>query len=248
MFYSNIGKRIRVLAAVIAIVLLVLFLALAAVFLLAGLRASDPTMREAGFEGAVLFLILALVAPFFTYLLYGFGKLVESAAAQAEYSKEMRDILKKSLTDGTLSDETARKVGIVLAKALPAATAKAPYKGIAPTRPVVRETPPATETREAKEPLMRTAPTTPKEDPVTPTEPSAGKTPAPEKRKEEAAPVQTAVPPAPPAFTAEAEPAPAEAAKHFVPPAGEKDASDPFGGDVAQGLKPVRPLHSEETY
>lgn len=135
--YHNIGKKIHLLAIILAALCAVGFLAAAVVFLLAALRAEGGSAsRAAGFEGAGVFLVLAVLSPLCSWVLYGFGSLVDAAERQAEAQKDVRDIVKKALSDGALSDEVARKLGNSLSKLTVAAPA--PRSGVAPTRPVVR--------------------------------------------------------------------------------------------------------------
>ena len=57
--FKNIAKRIQLLAVILAIFLLVSFLALAAFFLVAMLGTSDPDLRAAGMQGLIVSVILA---------------------------------------------------------------------------------------------------------------------------------------------------------------------------------------------
>lgn len=135
--YQNIGKKIHLLAIILAALCAAGFLAAAVVFLLAALRAEGGSAsRTAGFEGAGVFLVLAVLSPLCSWVLYGFGSLVDAAERQAEAQKDVRDIVKKALSDGALSDEVARKLGNSLSRLTVAAPA--PRSGVAPTRPVVR--------------------------------------------------------------------------------------------------------------
>ena len=77
--FKNIAKRIQLLAVILAIFLLVSFLALAAFFLVAMLGTSDPDLRAAGMQGIIVSVILALVSPLFSWLVYGFGSLIRAA-------------------------------------------------------------------------------------------------------------------------------------------------------------------------
>lgn len=257
--FKNIGKRIRLLSVMLAILTFAVFLVLAIVFLVAALRAEDPTTRAAGIEGTILFVVLALFLPLFSWVLYGFGKLVESHEKQAADTKEIRDMLKKALSDGALSDEIARKTGIVLAK-LPAA-ATAHRSGVAQTRPVVR---PAVMPKAASAP-QPAVPVTPVTMPATPvaasadepvvTEPAAfaESTPA----ATPGAPVETpSAPasnePATPLFadTPAEESAPRDSGTPFTPPVPtEPAAAEPFApNDPTGAVKPIRSLNSDTTY
>ena len=115
--YQNIGKKIHLLAIILAALCAAGFLVAAVVFLLAALRAEGGSAsRAAGFEGAGVFLVLAALSPLCSWVLYGFGSLVDAAERQAEAQKDVRDIVKKALSDGALSDEVARKLGNSLSK------------------------------------------------------------------------------------------------------------------------------------
>ena len=159
--YHNIGKKIHLLAIILAALCAVGFLAAAVVFLLAALRAEGgSTSRAAGFEGAGVFLVLAVLSPLCSWVLYGFGSLVDAAERQAEAQKDVRDIVKKALSDGALSDEVARKLGNSLSKLTVAAPA--PRSGVAPTRPVVRgSVKPAEAAKPAAPAPAQTAPAAP---------------------------------------------------------------------------------------
>lgn len=269
--FKNIGKRIRLLAAILAIVTFVSFLALAVVFLVATLRAEDATTRMAGIEGTILFVVLALFLPLFSWILYGFGTLVESGEKQAADTREMRDILKKALADGALSDEIARKTGMALAK-ITAATA--PRAGMAQTRPVVRPTvtpqaPPVMQPTATAAPFAApvapvTAPAAPAAPVATPIAPAAEPVvPVTEPAFAEpafAAPAPAMTPAAPaaeepaaPLFTTAPEPqsAPKATAVPFTPPAPTEPVApgEAFVPDDPTGaVKPIRPLHSDTTY
>ena len=183
--YHNIGKKIHLLAIILAALFAVGFLAAAVVFLLAALRAEGGSAsRAAGFEGAGVFLVLAALSPLCSWVLYGFGSLVDAAERQAEAQKDVRDIVKKALSDGALSDEVARKLGNSLSK-LTVAAAPAPRSGVAPTRPVVRgSVKPAEAAKPAVPAPAQTAPAAEaaaapekKETPAAPAAPAAEKTP-----------------------------------------------------------------------
>lgn len=160
--FKNIAKRIQLLAVVMAVFLLISFLALAAFFLVAMLGTNDPDLRAAGLQGIIVSVILALVTPLFSWLIYGFGTLIRSAEQQAEASKETRDMLQRALADGALSDELTRKLGMVIAKAV--ATAPAPRQVAAKplaARPVAAPAPAAAPTTQPAAPVPPTAPAAP---------------------------------------------------------------------------------------
>lgn len=218
--YHNIGKKIHLLAIILAALFAVGFLAAAVVFLLAALRAEGGSAsRAAGFEGAGVFLVLAALSPLCSWVLYGFGSLVDAAERQAEAQKDVRDIVKKALSDGALSDEVARKLGNSLSK-LTVAAAPAPRSGVAPTRPVVRGS--------GKQPEAA--------KPAVPA-PAAEAAAAPEKK-------ETAAAPAAPA----AEKTPEKPAIQFTAPSDAPAKPAPAPMTEEGTVSPIKPLHSDTTY
>lgn len=216
--YHNIGKKIHLLAIILAALFAVGFLAAAVVFLLAALRAEGGSAsRAAGFEGAGVFLVLAALSPLCSWVLYGFGSLVDAAERQAEAQKDVRDIVKKALSDGALSDEVARKLGNSLSK-LTVAAAPAPRSGVAPTRPVVRGS-------------------------VKPAEAAKPAAPAPVQTAE-AAPVQKQEDA--PAPVAEKEPE--KPAIRFTAPSDAPAKPTPAPMTEEGTVSPIKPLHSDTTY
>ncbi len=216
--YHNIGKKIHLLAIILAALFAVVFLAAAVVFLLAALRAEGGSAsRAAGFEGAGVFLVLAALSPLCSWVLYGFGSLVDAAERQAEAQKDVRDIVKKALSDGALSDEVARKLGNSLSK-LTVAAAPAPRSGVAPTRPVVRGS-------------------------VKPAEAAKPAAPAPVQTAE-AAPVQKQEDA--PAPVAEKEPE--KPAIRFTAPSDAPAKPAPAPMTEEGTVSPIKPLHSDTTY
>lgn len=216
--YHNIGKKIHLLAIILAALFAVVFLAAAVVFLLAALRAEGGSAsRAAGFEGAGVFLVLAALSPLCSWVLYGFGSLVDAAERQAEAQKDVRDIVKKALSDGALSDEVARKLGNSLSK-LTVAAAPAPRSGVAPTRPVVRGS-------------------------VKPAEAAKPAAPAPVQTAE-AAPVQKQEDATAPV----AEKEPEKPAIRFTAPSDAPAKPAPAPMTEEGTVSPIKPLHSDTTY
>lgn len=216
--YHNIGKKIHLLAIILAALFAVGFLAAAVVFLLAALRAEGGSAsRAAGFEGAGVFLVLAALSPLCSWVLYGFGSLVDAAERQAEAQRDVRDIVKKALSDGALSDEVARKLGNSLSK-LTVAAAPAPRSGVAPTRPVVRG---SVKPAEAAKPAAPAPVQTAEAAPVQKQEDA----PAPVAEKEPEKPVIRFTAPS----DAPAKPAPAPMTEEGT-------------------VSPIKPLHSDTTY
>lgn len=223
--YQNIGKKIHLLAIILAALCAAGFLAAAVVFLLAALRAEGGSAsRAAGFEGAGVFLVLAALSPLCSWVLYGFGSLVDAAERQAEAQKDVRDIVKKALSDGALSDEVARKLGNSLSK-LTVAAAPASRSGVAPTRPVVRG---SGKQPEAAKPAVP-APAQ--------TAPAAEAAAAPEKKETAAAPEAP-----------EAEKTPEKPAIQFTAPSDAPAKPAPAPMTEEGTVSPIKPLHSDTTY
>lgn len=250
--YHNIGKKIHILAIILAAISFAGFLTAAVIFLVAAFKAeAGTTVRAAGFEGAGLFFVLALLSPLFSWVLYGFGSLVDASERQAEQEKEIRDLLKKALSEGALSDEISRKLGNSLSK-LTLAAAPSPRTGVAPTRPVVRgsarQTPPAPVM--PQEPVFDPAPepsakAEPEGSPTaqTPAAATPAKAPAPAGASAQGKPAGSFEEPAAPERPAITFTAPS-AAKRPAPATPATADSDGTEGSVA----PVRPLHSDTTY
>lgn len=176
--FKNIAKRIQLFAMILAIVLFVAFLALAVFFLYSTVSTDDETLRAAGIQGIIVSVILAAFTPLLSWIVYGFGTLLQCAERQAETSKETRDLVRQALAEGALSEELARKLGPVISKAIPAApaTGYAPQQVAQPlaARPV---TPPAPKAAPAA-PAKPAAPA-PKATPATPVAPAKPAAPAP---------------------------------------------------------------------
>lgn len=243
--YKNIGKKIHILAIVLAALTAAGFLAAAVVFLFAAFRAeAGTTVRAAGFEGAGVFLVLAVLSPLFSWVLYGFGSLVDASERQAEQNREIRDLLKKALSDGALSDEISRKLTHSLSKLTPPA-AQAPRTGVAPTRPVVR----GSAARAAATPAAPAGGEpefTPAAAPRAQATPEAFAAPRAQAASPEASPEAS-----PAANTPEKpgnpEKKPAPAITFTAPSAAKREI--PAGSDDTDGaVAPVRPLHSDTTY
>lgn len=216
--YHNIGKKIHLLAIILAALFAVGFLAAAVVFLLAALRAEGGSAsRAAGFEGAGVFLVLAALSPLCSWVLYGFGSLVDAAERQAEAQKDVRDIVKKALSDGALSDEVARKLGNSLSK-LTVAAAPASRSGVAPTRPVVRG---SVKQAEAAKPAAPAPVQTAEAAPV-------------QKQEDAPAPV--------------AEKEPEKPAIRFTAPSDAPAKPAPAPMTEEGTVSPIKPLHSDTTY
>ena len=156
--FKNVGKKIRVLSVVLAILS---FAALAALCVFCLLRAMgdgvDETLKTAGIQGAVICGVAAVIAPWLFLIPYGFGLVVAAAEKQAEDEKEIKEMLRHALAEGLLSDEIARKTAQaqekVLGRLIVQAPQAAPKNGArAPVQRFVTE--PVEET--AEEPAEKT--------------------------------------------------------------------------------------------
>ncbi len=154
---KNIGRSLRVLALVLAGLCFAAFAAFGVLCLLSALADGvDETLKTAGLQAACISFALAILTPFLQLITYGLGVLIDTAQAQAQDSKRVREILQASLADGLLSDEIARKSGMALAKILPQIQVQAPAATVgAPVqRPVAQSAAPvaaAAEQAPAKE-------------------------------------------------------------------------------------------------
>ncbi|MBQ9097991.1 MAG: hypothetical protein IJY50_00995 [Clostridia bacterium] len=154
--FKNIGKRIQFLAILLALLTFIGCLALAVWFLLAALKTSDETLYAAGIQGTVIFGVLALILPLFSWLIYGFGTLIISAEKQAESEREAKEILRHALAEGALSEDIARKLTPVLAKL--ASTTTAIPRAAAPARPAAPVARPVTPPVQKETPVVEQAP------------------------------------------------------------------------------------------
>ena len=124
---KNIGRSLRVLALVLAGLSFAGFAAFGALCLISALGDGvDEALKTAGLQAAIISFALAVLTPFLQLITYGLGTLIDTAQASAQDSKRVREMLQASLADGLLSDEIARKSGIVLTKILPQIQVQAP--------------------------------------------------------------------------------------------------------------------------
>ena len=145
--FSNIGKKIQLLSLILAGLTFVSFVALGALCLIAALGAGvNEELSKAGIQAAVISFVLALILPLCSWILYGFGEMVTASKKQAEDTKEIKEMLRSSLSEGLLSDEIARKMGQVLlklqqtqAQAQPQAPQQAGQRSRAPVQRFVEE-------------------------------------------------------------------------------------------------------------
>lgn len=202
--FSNIGKKIQLLALILAGLSFVACAALGALCLISALDAGvDEALRKAGIQAAVISFVLAFLLPVcFGWILYGFGEMVTASKKQADDTKEIRDMLHVSLSEGLLTDEVARKMGQVLLKLQQTqaqqAQAQAPQQAgqrfRAPVQRFVEEP-----VEQPAQPAYQPAPAQPAYQPAAPAAPVAEPAPV--------APAAPAAPVAEPAPTAPAQPA-----------------------------------------
>ena len=124
---QNIGKSIRILAIVLAILSCLGFAALGTFFLLAALEEGiSEELKTAGIQAAVISYVLCVLTPFLDLLIYGFGALISTAQAQAEDSKKVKEILQSALSGGLLAEDIARRSAQTQAELLARMAAQAP--------------------------------------------------------------------------------------------------------------------------
>ena len=164
--FKNIGRSIRILAIVLAALCFAAFAAFGVLCLLAALEDGvNEALKTAGLQAAIISFVLALLTPFLQLITYGLGVLIDTVRDQAQDSKRVREILQASLADGLLSDEIARKSGMVMTKLLPQiqAQATATPTGAPVQRPVAQPTAPVA----AVEPPVEEEEVAPAEDEIT---------------------------------------------------------------------------------
>lgn len=150
--FKNIGRSLRVLALVLAGLCFAAFAAFGVLSLLAALADGvDEALKTAGLQAACISFALAILTPFLQLITYGLGVLIDTQKEQAQDSKRVREILQASLADGLLSDDIARKCGMVMAKVLPQLQMQAPAAATAAPvqRPVAQPAAPAPVVEEA---------------------------------------------------------------------------------------------------
>lgn len=223
--FKNIGKSIRVLAVVLAVLCFLGFAALGTLMLLTAL---DPAISNelyvAGLQAAVICYALCILTPLLNLILYGFGTLVSAAQAQARDSQKTREMLQAALSDGLLSEEIARKSAQAQTKLLeymmthaPAAEKAAPQKS---TRAPMQR--PVKEIEEVQSPAKEApaqAPAVPEEAPAPAFIPVAApvqeRSPAPKETPVQPAPAF--IPVTPVAFRAPSAAVPTETASILKP-------------------------------
>ena len=241
--FKNVGKKIRVLSVILAILCFAALLALGVWCLLSALADGvDETLKAAGLQGAVICGVAAVIAPWLFLIPYGFGLVVTASEKQAEDEKEIKEMLRHALAEGLLSDEIARKTALAQEKVLGRLQMQAPQ---------------AAQTRSAQAPVQRFV-TEPVEAPAE--EPAAAQQveSAPEPVVAESAVEPAAEAPAPiedevPAVQVEdVTPAPQAEAPAAAPkkaPAAPKKAVAPKKATPTATAQPLRPIgHDEETF
>jgi hypothetical protein len=210
---KNMGRRIQILANLLAVLCVLSFLGLGVFFLISTIGATDATLRTAGIEGLIVCVVLAILSPFLSWILYGFGTLIITAEERLATERETKELLRAALSDGALSDDIARKVGIAISKAVPPSSPA----GGRPAQPVAR---PA-------QPVAKPAP-----QPVaSPVQPMAAPAPTP----------VTPVAPAPVPVTPASDPvAPAPAPTPVAPPPVVQKPAAPAAAQSA--VRPLTPL------
>lgn len=164
--FKNIGKTIQILAFALAGLCLVGFILFGLLCLQSAFEDGvTEALQTAGIQAAITSFVLAILSPFLMLILYGFGTLILTAQKQLQEAQKTNQMLYSALSEGLLSDEIARKCGMVQAKLLsqvqtqapqPKANARAEH---APVQRFVEEAPAAT-------PVVAPAPVCEKSAPV----------------------------------------------------------------------------------
>lgn len=241
--FKNVGKTIRILSVILAILCFVALLALGVFCLLRALADGvDETLKTAGIQGAVICGVAAVIVPWLFFALYGFGLVVTASEKQAEDEKEIKEMLRHALAEGLLSDEIARKTAQAQEKVLGRLQMQAPQtaqnRGTqAPVQRFVTEPVEAP----AEEPEKR--PAAVPEPVIAESAVEATAAEAPAETEDEIPTIQ-----AEDAATAAETPTPAEAEKKTAPPAPRKTTA-PKKATPTATAQPLRPIgHDEETF
>ena len=92
--FKNIGKTLRVLAIVLAVLCFVGFAALGTLSLLAALeKGVSAELKTAGIQAAIISYALCVLTPFLNLILYGFGTMITATQEQAQDSKKIKELL-----------------------------------------------------------------------------------------------------------------------------------------------------------
>ena len=149
--FKNIGKTIQILAFALAGLCLVGFILFGLLCLQSAFEDGvTEALQTAGIQAAITSFVLAILSPFLMLILYGFGTLILTAQKQLQEAQKTNQMLYSALSEGLLSDEIARKCGMVQAKLLSQVQAQAPQQKAnartehAPVQRFVEETPAAT--------------------------------------------------------------------------------------------------------
>ena len=241
--FKNVGKTIRVLSVILAILCFVALLTLGVFCLLRAMgEGVDETLKAAGIQGAAICGAAAVIVPWLFFIPYGIGRMVTAVEKQAEDEKEIKEMLRHALAEGLLSDEIARKTAQAQEKVLGRLQMQAPQaaqnrSGQAPVQRFVTEPVEAP----AEEPAAAQNTTTASQ-PKPVIAPAAEEAPAPIEDEVPAVQVEDVTPaPQPEA------PAPAETEKKA--PAAPKKAVAPKKATPTATAQPLRPIgHDEETF
>lgn len=149
--FKNIGKTIQILAFALAGLCLVGFILFGLLCLQSAFEDGvTEALQTAGIQAAITSFVLAILSPFLMLILYGFGTLILTAQKQLQEVQKTNQMLYSALSEGLLSDEIARKCGMVQAKLLSQVQAQAPQPKAnartehAPVQRFVEEAPAAT--------------------------------------------------------------------------------------------------------
>lgn len=235
--FKNIGKTIQILSFVLAALCAVGFILFGVLCILAAFEEGvTEALQKAGIQAAITCFVMALISPFLFLVLYGFGTLIITTQKQAQEAQKTREMLHAALADGLLSDEIARKTGIVFSKVMAQMPAQAPQQKQSARKehaPVQR---PVTEAVAPVAPVAPAAPVAPVA-PVAPAAPAVVEEPAP--ASAQAAPVA----PAPVVETVK-EPEPVKAEPSPVKPA--PAYARPITPRPATPIAGAKPIDSDE--
>ena len=127
--FKNIGKTIQILAFALAGLCLLGFILFGMLCLQAAFEDGvTGALQTAGIQAAITSFVLAILSPFLMLILYGFGTLILTAQKQLQEAQKTNQMLYSALSEGLLSDEIARKCGVVQAKLLSQMQAQAPQQ------------------------------------------------------------------------------------------------------------------------
>ncbi len=164
-FFQDVGKKIRILALILALITTLVFLVFGAICLINALADGvNETLRKTGIQAAVISFALAALCPFLSFPLIGLGTLVIHAERRAESDRRVEELLQKAIGEGLLADDIARGVGNAIADKL-TVVQSAPVAAPPSNAPVQRF---VEEIEEKPAPAQKAAPVMPKKAPVAP--------------------------------------------------------------------------------